>query len=220
MSGHAPVVHLVDDDASFVKALSRLLRATGYAVTTHGSAAEFLASRKAGEPGCALLDLRMPGMDGLGLQRALSEAGDPLPVVFMSGRADVPSAVRAMHGGADDFLTKRADLGEIVQAIERALQHDSESRSARERQQSVASRLDALTPREREVLVHVARGQPNKVIAAELGIHVRTVKLHRTSITAKLGVRSAAELARLAAEAGLVERAAPATAPGAARPPP
>jgi FixJ family two-component response regulator len=209
VSAVQPVVHLVDDDPSFVKALARLLRASGYAVATHGSAAEFLAARRCCEPGCALLDLRMPGMDGLALQRALVESGDTLPIVFMSGGADVPSAVRAMHGGADDFLTKRADLGEIVRAIERALRHDQDARSTRERRCAIEARLDALTPREREVLRHVARGQPNKVIASALGIHERTVKLHRTSITAKLGVRSAAELAHLAAEAGLVERPPP-----------
>lgn len=198
-----PTVHLVDDDASFSRALGRLLRATGYSVETHDSAAAFLAARRDGEAGCVLLDLRMPGVDGLTLQRRLMESPDPLPIVFVSGDADVPAAVRAMHGGADDFLTKRADLGEIVRAIEHALARDRKSREAREQKAQSARRFATLTPREREVLGGVLRGLPNKAIAAELGIHERTVKLHRNGVTKKTGVRSAAELARLAAEAGI-----------------
>lgn len=198
-----PVVHLVDDDASFARALGRLLRATGYAVETYDSAGAFLAARRDGAGGCVLLDLRMPGVDGLALQRRIAESPDPLPVVFVSGDADVPAAVRAMHGGADDFLTKRADLGEIVRAIEHALARDRQSREVRDHKASSARRFAALTPREREVLGGVLRGLQNKAIAAELGIHERTVKLHRNGITRKTGVRSAAELARLAAEAGI-----------------
>lgn len=201
----AAIVHLVDDDAAFVRALSRLLRASGYEVVTHASAAAFLTARRDGDCGCILLDLHMPGIDGLGLQRELAASPDPLPVVFMSGSADVPSAVRAMHGGADDFLTKRADLGEIVRAIEHALARDRDQRAGRERQRVATQRFAGLTQREREVLAALLRGLPNKLIAAELGIHERTVKLHRTGLTGKLGVRSTAELARLAAEAGLVE---------------
>ena len=205
MTPSQPVVHVVDDDASFLKAISRLLRAAGHAVETWDSGAAFLGRPRPAEPGCVLLDLEMPGVDGLSIQRQLAESGNPLPVVFLSGHADVPSAVRAMHGGARDFLTKRADLGELMLAVERALAHDREARASRERIRALRERFAALTARELEVLGEVVRGRLNKQIADRLGIHERTVKLHRTSITTKLGVRSAAEVARLAQEAGVVD---------------
>ena len=197
-----PVVHIVDDDASFARALSRLLRASGYEVATHESAEAFFAAPHDGAGGCVLLDLQMPGADGLDVQRRLAASDDPLPVVFVSGTADVPAAVRAMHGGADDVLTKRADLGQIVRAVEHALARDRDVRAAAERRTRTLRLFAALSPRERQVLGCVLRGMQNKAIAAELGIHERTVKLHRSAISAKTGVRAPAELARLAVEAG------------------
>jgi FixJ family two-component response regulator len=204
MAEVTPVVHVVDDDASFLAAVSRFLRAAGFTVRHYASAAEFLAQRQAGTPGCVLADLRMPGMSGLDLQAALTSAPEPLPVVFLSGHGDIPSTVRAMREGAEDFLTKQAPREELVAAVRRALERDARERAERARQSELRHRLQALTPREREVLGLVVQGKPNKEIAAELGIHERTVKLHRTAITTKLNVQSVAQLTRLAQEAGIL----------------
>lgn len=211
MNAKGPVVHVVDDDASFLKAISRLLRAAGFEVATYASAKEFLGRQPLEGAGCVLCDLSMPEMDGLALQQALAASANPLPIVFLSGHAEVPQAVRAMRDGAEDFLTKRSDLGELMRAVERALLHDRERRELLERQCAMRARFAALTDRERQVLSEVVRGRLNKQIADQLGIHERTVKLHRTSITAKLGVRSVAELTRLTQEAGFEADAAPAS---------
>lgn len=211
MNAKGPVVHVVDDDASFLKAISRLLRAAGFEVATYASAKDFLGRQPAEGAGCVLCDLSMPEMDGLALQQALAASANPLPIVFLSGHAEVPQAVRAMRDGAEDFLTKRSDLGELMRAVERALLHDRERRELLERQCAMRARFAALTDRERQVLSEVVRGRLNKQIADQLGIHERTVKLHRTSITAKLGVRSVAELTRLTQEAGFEADAAPAS---------
>ena len=200
----SPVVHVVDDDASFLAAVSRLLRAAGFTVRRYGSAAEFLAQRDPGKPGCVLADLRMPVMSGLDLQSALANVPDPLPVVFLSAHGDVPSTVRAMKQGAEDFLVKHAPKQQLLDAVHRALERDRREREARARRQELRNRLAALTPREHEVLLRVVQGRLNKEIAAELGIHERTVKLHRTALTTKLGVQSVAQLTRLAQEAGVL----------------
>lgn len=204
MADTAPIIHVVDDDASFRAAVSRFLRAAGFTVRHYSSAAEFLTKREAGTPGCVLADLRMPGMSGLDLQTVLAAAPDPLPVVFLSGHADVPSTVRAMKQGAEDFLTKRAPKEELLAAVTRSLARDVQERADRARRRELLALLAALTPREHEVLLHVVQGKLNKEIAAELGIHERTVKLHRTAITTKLGVQSVAQLTRLAQEAGVL----------------
>jgi FixJ family two-component response regulator len=191
------LVRVVDDDASYARALARLLGARGYAVKSYGSGAELLAELDADCRGCVVMDLNMPGMSGLELQRELVRRGLRLPVVFLTGAADVPSTVSAMRGGAVDFLEKRAPSGELMAAVERALASEREQRELRER-------FAALTERELEVLRQVVRGRMNKQIAADLGIHERTVKLHRTAVTTKVGVRSVAELTTLARDAGLV----------------
>ncbi len=198
-----PTVYLVDDDASFLTAASRLLRATGHPVKTFPSAAEFLKYLPAAGPGCVVADLQMPGLSGLDLQSALARTNNPLPVLFLTGHGDIPTSVRAMRQGAEDFLTKRAPKEELLEAVKRALARDARERAERTRIQGLRARFDTLSEREREVLQHVIRGQLNKQIAADLGIHERTVKLHRTAITTKLGVPSVAELTRLAQEAGL-----------------
>ena len=198
-----PTVYLVDDDASFLKAVSRLLLATGHPVKTYSSAAEFLQNLPAASPGCVVADLQMPGLSGLDLQAALARTNNPMPVLFLTGHGDIPTSVRAMRQGAEDFLTKRAPKEELLDAVKRALARDARERAGRTRVQGLRDRFDALTEREREVLQHVLRGQLNKQIAADLGIHERTVKLHRTAITTKMGVPSVAELTRLAQEAGL-----------------
>ena len=204
MSDLAPVIHVVDDDASFLTALSRFLGAAGFTVKKYGSASEFLSRRPVGMPGCVVADLRMPEQNGLDLQAALAASPDPLPVVFLSAHGDVPTTVRAMKQGAEDFLTKRAPKEELLAAVRRALERDTRERRERERKHDLNDRLSGLTHREREVFALVVEGKLNKQIAAALGIHERTVKLHRTSITGKLGVHSVAELTRLAQEAGLL----------------
>jgi FixJ family two-component response regulator len=202
MSEDLPVVFVVDDDAAFLTSAERLLRAAGYAVACFASAAEFLAQRAPCAAGCVVADLDMPGMDGLALQTALAASDAPLPVVFLTGRGDIPTSVRAMRSGAEDFLTKTAPKQALLAAIERALARDARERSDRARRQELQARFERLTPREREVLTQVLRGRLNKQIAADLGIDERSVKRHRTSLMSKIEVRSVAELARLAAEAG------------------
>jgi FixJ family two-component response regulator len=202
-SGAGPVIHIVDDDASFLRSVSRLLRASGYPVRTFGSARQFLDELGLNQRGCVVMDLQMPGFDGLELQQALRRSPNPLPVIFLTGQGDIPSTVRAMRLGAEDFLTKRAPKEQLLNAVKRALARDEKQSARRERQQELRSRFAALSERELEVLSHVLRGEMNKEIAAELGLNERTVKLHRTSITRKLGVFSVAELARLSVEAGI-----------------
>ena len=203
MSVTEPTVHVVDDDASFLSAISRLLRANGFAVKTYSSAREFLERRDADAPGCVLADLQMPGMNGLELQSALEQSGNPLPILFLTGHGDIPSSVRAMRGGAEDFLEKLAPKKALLDAVNRALARDARERNTRARQLELRARFDTLSERELEVLSHVVRGRLNKQIAYDLGIHERTVKLHRTAITTKLNVQSVAELTRLTQEAGI-----------------
>jgi FixJ family two-component response regulator len=198
-----PTVHIVDDDASFLAATARLVRASGFAVKTFSSASDFLAQRDADVPGCVLADLQMPGMNGLDLQSALARTRDPLPILFLTGHGDIPSTVRAMRSGAVDFLEKCAPKEKLLQALQRALARDAAARNARAWQRGLRARFDVLTQREFEVLAHVVHGKLNKQIAADLGIHERTVKLHRTAITTKLAVQSVAELTRLTLEAGI-----------------
>jgi two-component system response regulator FixJ len=203
MSETAAVVHVVDDDASFLTAISRLLRANGLSVRTYSSAHEFLAQRDIDTPGCVLADLRMPQMSGLDLQSLLARSPNPLPILFLTGHGDIPSTVRAMRDGAEDFLEKRVPKEKLLDAVTRALRRDSQERAARERQRELRALFDTLTEREIEVLSHVVRGQLNKQIAADLGLHERTIKLHRTAMTTKLKVQSVAELTRLTQEAGI-----------------
>ena len=205
------VVYVVDDNASFLVSVSRLLRAAGYQVQAFGSAREFLAQLTPQMQGCVVADLHMPGMDGLELQEVLKKSPNPLPVIFMSGQGDIPSTVRAMRRGAEDFLTKLAPKEDLLAAIERALERDSQERKDRQRREELFTRLDRLSERELEVLGHVVMGKLNKQIAADLSINERTVKLHRTSITRKMEVQSVAELTRLTQEARLFKNYEPAS---------
>jgi two-component system, LuxR family, response regulator FixJ len=202
VSEPTPLVRIVDDDASFLTAVARLLRASGFAVKTFASATEFLAGLEPEVPGCVLVDLQMPGLSGLDLQDALAKEGHPLPVIFLTGHGDIPTTVQAMRQGAEDFLTKRAPKQDLLDAVTRAIDRDARERAGRARLDALRARFIALTPREREVLQHVVQGKPNKIIACDLGIHERTVKLHRTAITTKLGVSSAAGLTTLWMEVG------------------
>ena len=203
MNATVAIVHVVDDDASFLTAVSRLLRANGFSVKSYSSAQNFLAHRDPDAPGCVLADLRMPEMNGLDLQAALAQTSNPLPILFLTGHGDIPSSVQAMRDGAEDFLEKRAPKEQLLGAVTRALARDSREREARDRRRELRALFDTLTDREREVLAHVVQGRLNKQIAWDLGIHERTVKLHRTAITTKLNVQSVAELTHLTQETGL-----------------
>lgn len=190
-------VHVVDDDESFLRATSRLLRASGFTVETYLSADELLARTSGNENGCIISDLNMPGMNGLELQQALARRCRALPLIFLTGNGDIPSTVTAMRGGAVDFLEKRAPKETLLDAVRRALAQDARERAGRVKQHELQSLFSTLTERERQVLEHVVRGKMNKEIASDLEIHERTVKLHRTAITTKLRVQSVAELTRL-----------------------
>jgi len=202
MSEQLQKVFIVDDDASFLRGVERLLRSNGYVTECFSSAGDFLARCPQGATGCVLADLQMPDMDGLALQAALAQSGNALPVVFLTGQGDIPSSVAAMRGGAEDFLVKTAPKEVVIAAIERALARDARERDQRARRHDQQSRFETLTPRERQVLSHVMQGQMNKQIAAELGIDERSVKRHRTNLTRKLEVKSVAELVQLAVELG------------------
>jgi FixJ family two-component response regulator len=194
----APVIHVVDDDDSLRAALLRLIGAAGFEARGYASAGDFLLHPPAEGPGCLLLDLRMPGPSGLDLQVALQRQGIDLPVVFMTGYADVASSVRAMKAGAVDFLTKPVERDALFDAIHRALARDSAQRLVGAEAQALRARFESLRPREREVFDRIVAGRLNKQIADELGISERTVKMERAQVMAKLGVGSAAELGRLA----------------------
>lgn len=187
-------VHLVDDDAAILKSLGRLLEASGYRVEQHASAEDFLSAIDPDEPGCVVLDLRMPGTDGHGVQSRLSEACPRLPVIFLTGQGDITASVRAMKGGAVDFLTKPVRAEVILGAVERAIALDAETRLQRTEHALVAERIASLTGREREVLDAVVVGRLNKQIAHDMGIAEKTVKVHRARMMRKLGVTTIAEL--------------------------
>src|SRR5262245_38959879 len=172
------VVHVIEDDESSRKASERLLKHAGYAVRTYSTAAEFLDAPPDGA-GCLVLDLRLPGPSGLDLQERLSTTENPLPIVFLSGHGDVPRTVRAMRGGAVDFLTKPVEADVLLAAVDRALAQDAEARVVRARRHATRSRYNRLTPREREVFAHLISGQLNKQVGFDLGISERTTKIHR-----------------------------------------
>ena len=194
---------LVDDDPAVLKAITRLLNAAGYRTRSFSSPQEFLSAHDPSIPGCAIIDLVMSELDGLRLQEALARSGSQRPIIFLTGRGDVSSSVRAMKAGAVDFLTKPVKRDALFSAVVQAAQLDAASRQKRQESKSIDERLAALTHREREVLEHVIAGRLNKQIAATLGTVEKTIKVHRGRMMAKLGVRSVAELVRLADRAGI-----------------
>jgi RNA polymerase sigma factor (sigma-70 family) len=198
MSTPLPLIHVVDDDESLRTALLRLLDAAGFEARGYASTGDFLLQPPLDRPGCVLLDVRMPGPSGLDLQAALQRQGNALPVVFLTGYADVAASVRAMKAGAVDFLTKPVEREALFEALQRALARDAAQRAARAEAERLRAAFAALTPRERAVFDHIVAGQLNKQIADQLGIAERTVKMQRAQLMAKLGVNSAAELGRLA----------------------
>jgi FixJ family two-component response regulator len=204
-------VFVVDDDPSVLRALTRLLRADGLETRPFASPETFLKQHDATTPGCVVLDIAMPGLNGLELQQALMKLGAPRPIVFLSGRGDIPTSVQAMKAGAVDFLTKPVNGKTLLAAVRRANEMDSRARQARSEQRAVAQRLATLTPREHEVLQHVIAGQLNKQIAADLGTVEKTIKVHRARVMEKMGIRSVAELVRMADQAGIPCSKSPST---------
>lgn len=192
------VVHVVDDDDSVRRSVGFMLKTSGYRVCSYASGTEILKDAKNLQPGCVLLDIRMPEMDGLEVQEALQERGVTLPVVIMTGHGDVPLSVRAMKAGAIDFIEKPFEKAVLIAAVEEGFATLKRSHSAQHRSKDAAVRLQVLTEREREVLNGLAQGLPNKTIAYDLGISPRTVEIHRANLMTKLGVRSLSEALRLA----------------------
>jgi FixJ family two-component response regulator len=195
-------VFLVDDDPRVLKALSRVLASDGWIARPYRSAREFLAEHDVAAPGCLVLDLLMPEMTGLDLQQELARLGEHRPIVFLSGRGDVPSSVTAMKSGAVDFLTKPVDAKALLDAVRRATERDMRQRAHADRIHGLTARLATLTLREREVLDGVVSGLLNKQIAGRLGIVEKTVKVHRARAVAKMGARSTAELVRMVEASG------------------
>jgi len=196
-------VFLVDDDAGVLKALTRLLRVKGYDARPYASPRDFLTHHDPTVPGCAVLDVAMPGLDGLGLQEALIAEGAPRPIIFLTGKGDIPMSVRAMKAGAIDFLTKPVSDHSLLNAIARAEEQDGKSRQAQAELNAIQARITTLTPREREVLTHVVAGRLNKQIAGDLGTVEKTIKVHRGRMMEKLGVRTVADLVRIAEKVGV-----------------
>ncbi len=198
-------VYVVDDDASMRKALERMFRTAGFAVETFDSATSFLAHREDLPPCCAVLDVRMPAVDGLALHARLKDAGRLLPVVFITGHGDVTTGVRAMKTGAIDFIEKPFSDEDLLAAVRLALEASQAGALAQEERVALEKKIKSLTPREREVFVLVAQGLPNKVIGARLGASEKTIKTHRGRVMHKMGAGSLADLVRMAEHLHLTE---------------
>lgn len=191
-------VHLVDDDEAIRRSAGFMLKTSGFQVESYESGMELLKNASGLEPGCILLDIRMPGMDGLEVQSELQKKGVTLPVIIMTGHGDVTLAVKAMKAGAVDFIEKPFEKAVLLSAIEQGIDRLKRSQNQRELADQAAHRLQVLTAREREVLDGLAQGLPNKTIAYDLGISPRTVEIHRANLMSKLGVRSLSEALRIA----------------------
>ena len=197
MQEPSPTVFVVDDDNAVRNSLRLLLKSVGLASQPLGSAAEFLETYRPSQPGCLVLDVRMPGMSGLELQRELNLRGATIPVIFITGHGDIPMAVEAMQQGAFDFLAKPFRDQELIDRVQRALSKDATTRTALEERERIRERLESLTPREREVLSLMTQGKPNKIMAHELGVSQRTVEIHRARVMEKSGATSLAQLVRM-----------------------
>jgi two-component system, LuxR family, response regulator FixJ len=193
----APTVFVVDDDEGVRDSLRFLLKSVGVATRTLASAAEFLCSYDVNQPGCLVLDVRMPAMSGLELQQQLNLRGAMIPVIFITGHGDIPMAVEAMQHGAFDFLQKPFRDQDLIDRLQKALAKDAENRAELKQRDEIRSRFDTLTPREHEVLALMVRGLPNKIMAAELGVSQRTVEIHRARVMEKTTAGSLAHLVRM-----------------------
>lgn len=199
------VVHIVDDDASFRTSTGRVLRASGYTVETHESAEQLLKCLpNDAPPGCILLDIKMPGVSGPELQDQLKARGLSLPIIFLTGQADIPTTVRVIKAGADDLLTKPVAKDTLLQAIERALARIRTMRDKHEHPDHLRALVSHLSPRERQVFERVVRGKMNKEIARELGATERTIKAHRHRVMEKIQAKSLAELVMIAERLGIL----------------
>ena len=197
MTATVPTVFIVDDDPAVLKSLSRLLRSVQLEVATFSSPHDFLEQHDPHVAGCLVLDMSMPGLNGLELQEALKAKGSAIPIIFLTGHGDVHGSVLAMKSGALDFLTKPVNHDELISAVHKALEKDHIARAALAQLDEIRERLATLTPREREVLSHVVSGQLNKQIANDLGTVEKTIKVHRARVMEKMKVGSVAELVRL-----------------------
>lgn len=197
MKEHPQVVYIVDDDEAVRGSLRLLLKSVGLTPNAMGSAREFLTKYDPLQPGCLVLDVRMPEMSGLELQEQLNLQGAIIPVIFITGHGDVPMAVEAMQAGAFDFLQKPFRDQDLIDRIQRALEKDRSNRSALTERNTIRERLESLTPREREVLTMVTAGKANKVMASDLGVSQRTVEIHRARVMEKMGATSLAQLVRM-----------------------
>jgi two-component system response regulator FixJ len=202
MKERSPVVFIVDDDEAVRSSLRLLLKSVGLVPTALGSAREFLDKYDPAQPGCLVLDVRMPGMSGIELQETLNRQGAVIPVIFITGHGDVPMAVEAMQAGAFDFLQKPFRDQDLIDRIQRALEKDRVSRSELNERSLIRERLESLTPREREVLTLVTSGKPNKIMAADLGVSQRTIEIHRARVMEKMGASSLAQLVRMIMDLG------------------
>ena len=199
----SPTVFVIDDDAAVRKAVSRLLRSAGIAVAGFASPSEFLAQYDPDMPGCLVLDLAMPDINGLQLQTTLAKKGCTLPIIFLTGQGDVSKSVQAMKHGAFDFFSKPVKEKDLLPAVRAAIERNAVARREQARLSEICARLDTLTPREREVLEHVVAGKLNKQIASDLGITEATVKMHRARVMTKMKVQGVADLVRLAEVCGI-----------------
>ena len=203
MSTEGGIVYVVDDEPGMRKALTRLLRSEGFDVRAFGAAREFLAAYRVEETACIVLDVSMPELDGMELQRRLSHAGVLAPIVFLTGHGDIPTSVRAIKAGAVDFLTKPVNDTALLRAVRTALQNAASLKSEHATIAALAARLATLTPREREVMAQVVAGKLNKQIAADLGAAEQTIKVHRARVMKKMGVVSVADLVRATERLGV-----------------
>jgi len=201
-----PTVYVIDDDESIRELLTWLMKRNAIRVEAFPNARSFLKTYRPGAPGCLVLDLYMPGMSGLDLQQYLKETGIEMPVIFLSGRADVPKAVAAVKSGAIDFIEKPFDYRQIVELVRECIRRDADTRVGREEARRRAERLATLSQREREVLEHVIAGKVNRLIAEEMAISIKTVEAHRARIMEKLAVNSVAELVQATLGARAQER--------------
>jgi FixJ family two-component response regulator len=204
MSETDAMVFVVDDDAPMRESLKNLIRSVGLRVELFASAQEFLRSKRPDRPSCLVLDVRLPGLSGLDLQRRTGDAGIEIPIVFITGHGDIPMSVRAMKAGAVEFLTKPFRDQDLLDAIQQALERDGKARDQRAALEELRSRFASLTSREREVMKRVVAGLLNKQIGAELGTSETTVKIHRHQVMEKMGAGSLPELVRMADRLGVV----------------